>query len=132
MKRYIALSAAGLIAACTEVEMPGPSEGSALFAANCAACHGTSATGDGPQAGNLSVKPADLTRISARNGGAFPRAEVLSVIDGYSKGTHSNRVMPEFGLLLEGDTVPVEVDGVLTPTPRPLAALLSYLESIQQ
>jgi hypothetical protein len=41
--------------------------------------------------------------------------------------------MPEFGLLLEGDTVPVDVgDGVFTPTPRPLAALLVYLESIQQ
>lgn len=41
--------------------------------------------------------------------------------------------MPEFGALLEGDTVPVDVgDGVLTPTPRPLAALLAYLESIQE
>jgi hypothetical protein len=39
--------------------------------------------------------------------------------------------MPQFGALLQGDLVPVEVDGVLTPTPRPLAALLSYLESIQ-
>jgi hypothetical protein len=29
------------------------------------------------------------------------------------------------------DTVPVEVDGILTPTPRSLAALLAYLESIQ-
>jgi hypothetical protein len=40
-------------------------------------------------------------------------------------------MMPEFGALLEGETVPVEVDGTLTPTPRPLAALLAYLESIQ-
>ncbi|MEP2028141.1 MAG: cytochrome c [Paracoccaceae bacterium] len=132
MKRYIALSVVGLIVACTEAEMPGPSEGAALFADNCAACHGTSATGDGPQIGDLPVKPSDLTRISARNGGTFPRAEVLSVIDGYSKGTHPNRIMPEFGLLLEGDIVPVDVDGVLTPTPRPLAALLAYLEDIQQ
>ena len=132
MKRIIALGLAGLITACTEAEMPAPSEGAALFAANCAACHGTSAMGDGPQAGNLPVKPADLTRISARSGGTFPRARVLSIIDGYSKGTHPDRVMPEFGLLLEGDTVPVEVDGVLTPTPRPLAALLAYLEDIQQ
>ncbi len=40
--------------------------------------------------------------------------------------------MPEFGLLLEGDAVPVDVgDGVLTSTSRPLAVLLVYLESIQ-
>jgi hypothetical protein len=28
--------------------------------------------------------------------------------------------------------VPIEVDGVLTPTPRVLAGLLAYLESIQR
>lgn len=132
MKRLIALSLAGLIAACAAVEMPGVPEGAKLFADNCVACHGASATGDGPLAGNMSPKPADLTRIAARNDGTFPRAQVLSVIDGYSKGTHPNRIMPEFGLLLSGDTVPVEVDGVLTPTPRPLAALLAYLEDTQQ
>jgi mono/diheme cytochrome c family protein len=132
MKPLIALSAVGLIAACVATEMPDAPEGAKLFADNCAACHGASATGAGPLANELTQKPADLTRISARNGGTFPRAQVLSVIDGYSKGAHPGRVMPEFGLLLEGDTVPVEVDGVLTPTPRPLAALLAYLEDIQQ
>ena len=132
MKPLFSLSALGLIAACAVSEMPDAPEGAKLFADNCAACHGTSAMGDGPLANELTQKPADLTRISARNGGVFPRAQVLSVIDGYSKGSHPGRVMPEFGLLLEGDIVPVEVDGVLTPTPRPLAALLAYLEDIQQ
>ena len=132
MKRLIALSVIGLFAACSAAEMPGAPEGAKLFADNCAACHGASATGDGPRANELTKRPADLTRISARNGGVFPRAQVLSVIDGYSKGSHPDRIMPEFGLLLEGDTVPVAVDGVLTPTPRPLAALLAYLEDIQQ
>jgi hypothetical protein len=65
--------------------------------------------------------------------GTFPRARVLSVIDGYDRTGLPGHDMPEFGLLLEGDTVPVDVgDGVLTPTPRPLAALLAYLESIQR
>ena len=132
MQRLIALSITGLIAACSATEMPDVPEGAQLFADNCAACHGTSAMGDGVLVSELTQKPADLTRISARNGGTFPRAQVLSVIDGYSKGSHPGRIMPEFGLLLEGDTVPVEVDGVLTPTPRPLAALLAYLEDIQQ
>ena len=39
--------------------------------------------------------------------------------------------MPEFGADLSGDLVPLDIDGVLTPTPRALAALLAYLESIQ-
>ena len=40
--------------------------------------------------------------------------------------------MPEFGGVMADDLVPVEVDGVMTPTPRVLAGLLAYLESIQR
>lgn len=76
--------------------------------------------------------PTDLTQIAANNNGHFPRAHVLSVIDGYDRTGLPGQDMPEFGLLLRGDTVPIDVgDGVLTPTPRPLAALLAYLESLQ-
>ena len=39
--------------------------------------------------------------------------------------------MLEFGALLGGDTVPVEINGVLSPVPRPLVALLVYLEEVQ-
>jgi putative copper export protein/mono/diheme cytochrome c family protein len=35
--------------------------GRALFAEDCVACHGADGTGDGPAAGGLHVKPADLT-----------------------------------------------------------------------
>ena len=56
---------------------------------------------------------------------------MLSKIDGYGRGSVSADVMPEFGALLEGDLVPVDIDGTLTPTPRNLAGLLFYLESIQ-
>lgn len=121
--------ALGLVA-CTQVSMPEAPEGKRLFAANCVQCHGTSGKGDGPWASSYSPRPADLTRLS--EDGTFPRARVLSVIDGYDRTGLPGQDMPEFGLLLEGDTVPVDVgDGVLTPTPRPLAALLAYLESIQ-
>lgn len=118
-----AAASAAALAACAANEMPVPQEGRALFAQDCVACHGEDATGKiGP----------DLTRITRRTGGtAFPRAAVLSQIDGYGRGRVSADIMPEFGALLEGDLVPVEVDGTLTPTPRPLAALLAYLESIQ-
>lgn len=127
------LTAAALLtglAACAEVSMPEADEGRALFVKNCAQCHGTSARGDGPWANGMDPAPSDLTRLSTN--GTFPRARVLSVIDGYDRTGLPGQEMPEFGLLLQGDTVPVDVgDGVMTPTPRPLAALLAYLESIQ-
>lgn len=118
-----------LVACAVDDEMPGPEEGALLFADNCTACHGYRAEGGESLVGGQ-VAP-DLTRIAARNGGTLPRAQVLSQIDGYGRGKLPAEVMPEFGALLEGELVPVEVDGTMTPTPRPLAALLTYLESIQ-
>lgn len=119
----------GFLAACAPNEMPNRAEGAALFADNCTACHGYRAEGDGILVGGQTAP--DLTRISTRNDGVFPRAQVLSQIDGYGRGKVSAEVMPEFGSLLGGDLVPVDIKGTLTPTPRPLAALLAYLEGIQ-
>ena len=119
------------VACATGPSMPEPPEGRALYLENCAQCHGPDGRGDGPWAGSYDPAPADLTRLS--HNGNFPRAHVLSVIDGYDRTGLPGKEMPEFGLLLEGDTVPVDVgDGRLTPTPRPLAALMVYLESIQE
>ncbi|MDU8928879.1 c-type cytochrome [Alisedimentitalea sp. MJ-SS2] len=127
----------GVAAACALAEMPGPDEGAALFAENCAMCHGPDARGTGELAEEIRVelgrKPADLTRLAQANKGVFPRAEVLSYIDGYTRGRLPDQNMPEFGLLLEGPSVPVDSgDGVMSPAPRPLVALMVYLESIQR
>ena len=131
MIRTSILALAGLLVACTQVSMPEPQEGAVLFANNCAQCHGDDGKGAGPWSVGMSPSPSDLTQLAGA--GTFPRARVLSVIDGYDRTGLPGHEMPEFGLLLEGDTVPVDVgDGVLTPTPRPLAALLFYLESIQE
>ncbi len=132
MHYTVVLSAAALalVACVAPPSMPEAPEGAVFFAENCAVCHGADAMGG--EAGALSRTPPDLTRIAARRGGEFPVAEVLSEIDGYAKGTHPERIMPEFGASLTGDTVPVDVDGTLTPTPRPLAALLVYLQSVQR
>ncbi len=125
--------AAGLIAACTPEEMPEAGDGRALFVENCAVCHGANAKGDGPMARAMAKAPADLTLIAVRNGGTFPSVDVLSTIDGYTKSNMDGPNMPEFGTLLEGDLVPLDTgDGVMTPTPRKLVALLEYIESIQQ
>jgi len=132
MIRYALILIIFVAAACMRtLSMPEPSEGQALFAENCAQCHGADGRGQGPWAAAMNPPPTDLTQLSEN--GEFPRAHVLSVIDGYDRTGLPGKEMPEFGLLLRGDTVPVDVgDGVMTPTPRPLAALMVYLESIQE
>lgn len=133
MRMIFGVLALGAAAACTPQEMPDVDEGRAAFEANCAMCHGPAGRGDGPLAGDLSVRPKDLSLLTRGNGGAFPVNDVLSYIDGYTRQGREDVEMPEFGLLLEGPSVPIETgDGIFTPTPRPLAALLAYLESIQR
>ena len=128
--RYIGgLAVATAIVGCTvaDREMPTRDDGARIFADNCAACHGVDATGGDLVGG---ARAADLTVLARDNGGTFPRAMALSAIDGYGKG-QAQDVMPEFGaMLVDVETVPVEIDGTFTPTPRPMAAVLFYLESI--
>lgn len=120
------------VAGCMPASMPEPDEGAAFFAANCTACHGVTGRGDGPAAAGLNPRPTNLTLLTADNGGTFPTARALAYVYGDAQQAHLARVMPQFGGAMADDLVPVEVDGVMTPTPRVLAALLVYLESIQQ
>ncbi|MFD2739027.1 c-type cytochrome [Sulfitobacter aestuarii] len=126
------LAASLTLLGCVPASMPEPHEGAAYFAQNCASCHGASGQGDGPLAAGLNPAPVDLTRLRQGNGGTFPTARALSYVYGDPRGDHRARVMPEFGAAMDEDLVPIEVDGVLTPTPRPLAALLAYLVDIQR
>ncbi|MEM9550662.1 MAG: cytochrome c [Pseudomonadota bacterium] len=131
MTRAFLIGLCGLtgVAACAINEMPTRRDGERIFANNCAACHDVDATGGALIGGQ---DAPDLTLLAARNGGTFPRAQTLSTIDGFGIG-HAGRVMPEFGALLDNvELVPIEVDDVLTPTPQPFAAILFYLESIQE
>lgn len=109
-----------------------PLSGKRLFAENCAACHGAKGMGDGPFASNLFIPPADLTQLSANNGGTYPRDYVVSTMDGFARGEHFSGAMPEFGVKLAGEPVMMATEGgVMTPTPAPLVALANYIESIQ-
>jgi mono/diheme cytochrome c family protein len=119
-----------MLAACVnEPELTGEM----AFMENCAACHSADATGS--RALGLALEPPapDLTGLSARNGGVFPRDYVMSTIDGYSRGQHSTSPMPEFGAGDLGETVVVEnADGTGTPVPATLLALADYLQRIQR
>jgi mono/diheme cytochrome c family protein len=71
-------------------------QGPALYKAYCAACHGPEAKGNGPVASTLKVPPADLTRISARNGGTFPLMRIERIISGEEE-RRGHGAMPAWG-----------------------------------
>lgn len=133
-QRIFGFGLAGLavMGACAVRDMPDPVEGQIVYDQNCAVCHGVDGQGGGLLARSVVPAPPDLTLIAAGTDGVFPRTTVLSKIDGYTRRDRAEG-MPEFGALLQGDTVPVLLeDGNLSPVPRPLAALLVYLASIQR
>lgn len=94
----------------------------------CASCHGTLALGDGPVAAHLVVKPADLTRISARNGGTYPAERVFKIIDGREKVRgHGNSEMPIWGDAFSKTNAKLDEEQVR----RKIEGLVHHLESIQ-
>jgi mono/diheme cytochrome c family protein len=73
-------------------------QGPALYKAYCAVCHGTDGKGSGPMAKSLKVPVADLTRITMRSGGKFPRMRVEQIILGEEiPAGHGAREMPLWG-----------------------------------
>jgi mono/diheme cytochrome c family protein len=119
-----------VLTACVERDEPTGAEDFATF---CAACHGASGRGDGPAAAGLDRTPADLTGLSARNGGVFPGTRVMAKIWGYAGGPGAPTPMPEFGPLLQGELVPYDGgDGIATPTPVRLVQIAEYLRVLQE
>ena len=75
-------------------------EGKDLYLAYCASCHGKLGKGDGPVASALKGPLADLTTISKRNRGKFPREEMEKIILGEQKSArsaHGSEQMPVWG-----------------------------------
>jgi mono/diheme cytochrome c family protein len=64
----------------------------------CAVCHGVDAKGQGLMSRFLTVRPADLTLLSKRNGGTFPFWQTYRAIDGREEiRGHGSREMPLWG-----------------------------------
>jgi mono/diheme cytochrome c family protein len=74
-------------------------QGPDLYKAYCASCHGVGAKGDGVMTASLKVKPSDLTRIAARNGGTFPLMRMERIISGEElpPAGHGSSQMPVWG-----------------------------------
>jgi cytochrome c553 len=96
-----------------------------MFHTYCAVCHGNDGTGAGPAAKALAKAPADLTKLSARNNGAFPEVRVRRYIEGLDEvAAHGSRDMPMWGDLfrsLNRDTAQIRVE-----------ALAEYLKAMQK
>ena len=103
--------------------------GSGLFKTYCVVCHGADARGTGPLASSMRRKPADLTGLSARNGGAFPSEMTQRVIDGKNpvKG-HGGGDMPVWGDALSRS----QDGGSAEVVQHRIEELVNYLKSIQK
>jgi mono/diheme cytochrome c family protein len=102
-----------------------PANGSEMFRAYCAVCHGTGGLGNGPAASALRKRPADLTQLTRKNNGKFPVYRVANVIQGVDiSAAHGSRDMPVWGTVfrsLRPDTVKLRIDN-----------LTNYVESLQR
>lgn len=99
-----------------------PSSGAVMFHEYCSACHGVSGKGDGPAAGALNPKPADLTTFAKRRDGKFSVKEFEDKLNGalMARG-HGNSDMPVWGPIFKqlGDEQLRKVN------------LTAYVESLQ-
>lgn len=111
------------------------------YQSNCAACHGTSGKGDGPQADMLATRPADLTMLAKKNGGEFPESRVFEMIDGrLAVAAHGSREMPVWGdeFQLEETRVPQDDASAQAFSEREarvnarIKALVDFLKGLQQ
>ena len=101
--------------------------GQYLYRVYCASCHGDTGRGDGPVA-DLGPRPADLTRLTAKQGGVFPRADVRATLDGTRPlPGHRTGAMPNWRETLrrterlDERTLNLRID-----------ALVSHIESLQR
>jgi cytochrome c553 len=133
MKRcagLVMLVCAGL-AACGREDAV--TRGAALYAEHCAICHGADLRGGGGVGVvGLGRTPSDLTILSWEAGGAFPRAEVLAILDSYAEGRQTGRIMRPFVHLTSEETRRVRTRAGRRTVPEPQAALLAYLEASQR
>ena len=129
----VVLVLAGTSAFAEEVTDPGSAEaGAEVYSVFCQSCHGAEGRGDGDFADLLSVRPADLTEIAARNGGDFPAMDVMRQIDGRARVEGHGVIMPVFGPLFDLEVAITKADsGQPIVTSRSIADLSAFIESIQ-
>ena len=95
----------------------------------CSSCHGMRGHGDGPVAPLVHGMP-DLTTISARNGGQFPRERIRRIIDGREEiAAHGTRQMPVWAYEFYGEGSNDRIARQQADTT--VKRLTKYLETLQ-
>jgi len=111
----------------TPIQQSNSTSGKQMFADYCAPCHGLSGKGDGPAASALKTTAADLTQLTKKNNGKFPKDHVMNDLRrGSPLASHGSTDMPVWGPLFKSldPTNPVMVD-------QRIRNLSLYIESLQ-
>ena len=137
--RTAALAAASLVSATiltATVRAASPDQappnnapmGADLYRMYCATCHGTTARGDGPLAASMRRTPPNLTEITKRNKGTYPKELVFKIIDGREKvAGHGGPDMPVWGDAFMRTSDTADRNSVQFR----IQALVDFLETIQ-
>jgi mono/diheme cytochrome c family protein len=132
-----AVLAAGLVVAPLYGYAQGADIGKQEYLSKCASCHGRDAKGDGPVAGSLKQKVADLTMLAKNSGGVFPFARIYDVIDGREAvAAHGPRDMPVWGEEYSVEGASVSAGTATSPELNSYArgrivALIGYIYTLQ-
>jgi hypothetical protein len=105
------------------------------FRLYCSNCHGEGGRGDGPKVFGLSTPPPDLTTLSKRSGGVFPRERLQGIIDGREiLKNHGDREMPVWGVWfkMEAEEDLGGAEGDEGTVQRRISNLIDFLESLQR
>jgi len=125
-----AICAGALLAACAR---PVVAPGRAAYLDFCAGCHGRDAAGLGAMAQLVEAGVADLTGMSAANGGVFPMARVLNVMRQGTNPQDNTLAMPDFANVLGGRAaIWTSAQGEEIATTDTMLVLAEYLASVQR
>jgi mono/diheme cytochrome c family protein len=108
------------------------SSGKQDYMANCARCHGANGKGEGaPQMRTMpGYVTVDLTQLSERNDGQFPRQKVYDAIDGRERfPAHFKGGMPVWGLEYQPEKPSPKSEEIIK---HRISALVNYIDSIQE
>jgi CxxC motif-containing protein (DUF1111 family) len=104
--------------------------GPTLYRQYCASCHGEDGKGHGPLEPYLTVKPSDLTRITARRDGDFPREQLTRIVAGDEViAAHGTRTMPIWGEQLQSDVIGTVNKSAIAR--GRIGFLVDYLDTLQ-
>ncbi len=107
--------------------------GKADYDQNCASCHGADGKGNGPALNTIpGIHPPDLTLLTTKNGGTFPKDEVTDAIDGRQQiPSHERLNMPFWGVTMQSEGKEFTPESEAKVKQR-IANVVSYIESMQQ